>query len=197
MFPTIDMLNSMIGWLNTNSGAVQAIAILVLVVVTVVYASHTHSIAKENRKLVEEVEKQRFDLWEPWIQPNVIYPANQDMVVTCYNDGKGDAYHVEPIIIHDMDAGYCREAWNKGVHLVNETSRTTREPWPHIPCGTGGPGAEWRLQLPKADSKHVAAVLYKDRFGRQFISGYGFRIEEGKVIATEVIPPQLFKEAKL
>jgi hypothetical protein len=44
-------------WLNTNAGAVTAVATLVLVAITGFYAWRTHTIANATRILAEETRK--------------------------------------------------------------------------------------------------------------------------------------------
>jgi len=57
----------MIEWLNDNSGAVQAIAVVVLVVVTAVYAMAARRQADANARMAREMEQARHDAARPVI----------------------------------------------------------------------------------------------------------------------------------
>ena len=172
-----------------------------LFLVTAYYANKTSDIAEATRKLAEEAKEQRLAMWEPLIQPYVRVP--EQIVVTirenkpgleiiCANEGQGYAYKIKPIVILNRDASYCSDAWDRGQHPGNEPRTMTRESWPDIPPTTS---QKWQIDARGADN-YVAAVLYKDRFGRQFISGYGFRMEQDGIRPTEAIPPRLFKESQ-
>lgn len=151
--------------------------------------------------LAKEAEMQRLALWEPWIQPYVRYPEMTDaglrtghrsLEVLYPNTGKGDAYKVERMIIPNRDTVYCERAWEDGNHPNNESGKTTTDGWPHIPAGQQ---QDWLISDLTGAVDFVAVALYKDRFDRTFISGYGFRLEPDHTMrSTQAISPRLFKE---
>lgn len=178
--------------------AVETMILAGLFLVTAFYANKTSDIAEGTRqqaeatkKLAEEAEAQRLVLWEPLIQPSVrreVHPVE----MLCANNGKGDAYKIEPMIIMNRDAGYCKDAWHRGQNPKNEPQTTTRPRWEMIRVGDS---ENWSVDGLGGARNYVAAVLYEDRFGRQFISGYAFSLEQDGIRPTGAIPPRLFKEA--
>ncbi len=197
--------------------SLQVVLTAVLVAVTGFYAWSTERIARASIRqaeetkrqaeatviLAKEAEMQRLALWEPWIQPYVRYPemteaglrtGHRYLEVLYPNTGKGDAYKVERMIINNRDTVYCEQAWEAGNHPNNEPSKTTSDGWPHIPAGQQ---QYWLISSDLMGAVDFLAVsLYKDRFDRTFISGYGFRLEPDGMRPTGAIAPRLFKEAR-
>ena len=120
----------MIEWLNDNSGAVQAIAVVVLIIVTAVYAAAARRqadanvrMAEDSRKMAEEAREQRLDLDRPyllievlgleqieWQQVKVAEDAEPDpcaaypKAVACriYNAGRGPAKEIMVTLLQPL-----------------------------------------------------------------------------------------------
>jgi hypothetical protein len=108
----------MIEWLNDNSGAVQAIAVVVLVLVTSVYAMAARRQAVASVKMAEEMREQRLSEDRPQLlidlkgcTPSVdkrrlgegetiqdFYPTNLQLAIQ--NVGKGPAKGVTATVVH-------------------------------------------------------------------------------------------------
>lgn len=108
----------MIEWLNDNSGAVQAIAVVVLVIVTAVYAVAARRQADASVKMAEEMREQRLSEGRPYLlidlkdsTPDVVkrrlakgesiqdfYPTSLKLEVR--NEGRGPAKDVRATTVH-------------------------------------------------------------------------------------------------
>jgi hypothetical protein len=138
----------MIDWLNSNSGAVQAIATGVLVVVTLAYVMLTAIQAKASGKMAKEMREQRLALDRPnllvgflkTVPPNHRYVAGQsteeelarfpdELSFTVYNDGPGPA---------KMLAASCHDFLSEHRDYL-----LSKEPWA---CTLGGHGVPSTIQ---------------------------------------------------
>ena len=166
--------------------------VLFLTLIAVVwYANEARTMAKATVQLAEESQRQRQALWEPWIQPYVRKGPEMPFAgweVTYSNTGQGDAYQVERLIVLNTDAASCRQSWEEGEHPSNATQVTTTSPWPHIPAGSS---QTWSLDSLGGADSYMAVAVYKDRFRRSFVAGYGFRREGDGMRPTEAIAPML------
>jgi hypothetical protein len=125
----------MIDWLNDNSGAVQAVAVLALVLITAIYAGFTWRMVNELRR--QRLAQDRPDLlihvevagdWheprpddeqsqaKPWLHT---YPKNLDCHV--YNAGRHAAKEVFVTIVHP---GVLFKSPRKGFLVPGETWHT-------------------------------------------------------------------------
>lgn len=181
-------------WVQVGNGVV-----LFLTLVAVLwYVWETRRMAKASSKMAEEAEQQRLALWEPWIQPYVraqkhginggTYTGRYEVLYP--NTGKGDAYRVERYILMDTTADVFEKECKKGRHPNQYPGKIGSDAWPHIPSGAP---QNWIID-PLSNDSYVAVALYTDRFGRQFISGYAFRVEDGNMRSVSAIAPQLFGE---
>ncbi len=132
----------MMDWLNDNSGALQAIAVIVLAVFTFLYALMTALISRDTRRQANEIRQQRLDERRPVLlidlsdyRGKMAVPSSDDaypneIKVRITNVGSGPAIDVDVTAIHPK-ARYGRtEA--RGYLLPNEsmTYETGESPYP-------------------------------------------------------------------
>lgn len=181
-------------WVQIWNGVVLFLTLVAILV----YVCETRRMAKATSKMAEEAEQQRLALWEPWIQPYVrAQTIGIDKVthtgryeVLYPNTGKGDAYRVERYVLTNTTADVFADGCSGGRHPNQYPGKVNSDAWPHIPSGAP---QDWIVD-PLAAGSCVAVALYRDRFGRQFISGYAFRVEHGNIRSTSAIAPRLFEE---
>ncbi len=157
-----------IDWIETNSAAIQAISMLVLVVVTGIYAWGTYVTSKATKeqaeasvRMADEMRKQRYDTVRPVIDiRSILYTKKgQDILfkdlsscgVTCtlHNIGLGPAIDVNSCI---QDGNQQSRNFNFGTLVV------------------GGGIARYPLSLNQEEAQRLLVVSYKDVYDRHFKS---------------------------
>jgi hypothetical protein len=176
-------MGTMIDWLNDNSGAVQAFAVLALVIVTSMYAYFTKRMANEIRQqtLAQDQPYLLIDVevtgeWhepgpddeqpetQPWLHT---YPKSVGCRV--HNAGRGPAKEVVATIIHP---GVLFRAPTKGFVISGETWPTQLHADPIMQYLSGkdpqglnewlAENAEHRQQPTGSSYNAGAVVLYRD-----------------------------------
>jgi hypothetical protein len=102
-------MDDLVDWLNKNSGAVQAIATVVLVLVTAFYVILTRSLSKSaakqadaSAKMAEEMREQRLAVSQPLVMPDFLMGLRIQLEhrLRITNGGNGPAIKVNFTIRH-------------------------------------------------------------------------------------------------
>jgi hypothetical protein len=133
----------MIDWLNDNSGAVQALAVLALVLVTALYASFT-------RRMVREMREQRLAEGRPDLLIDVAEIRDPEWYLREAQNEKCQA-EVEPYAFPDV---VCR-IHNAGRHVAKEVAVTVMNP-------SNGYNAPRRGFLLPGDTWETSVTAYRD-----------------------------------
>jgi hypothetical protein len=141
----------MIEWLNDNSGAVQAIAVVVLVIVTAVYVIVTavYAVAARrqadaNVRMVEEMREQRLSGDQPTVILRLVF---ERLAIGAVRPNEERDLPLPPIVgVQAYNAGR-----GPAVELVATMVRTG---WVFMGEGRGylRPGEDWDVDLPTAPS---------------------------------------------
>jgi len=157
--------------LNDNSGAVQAIATVVLVIVTFAYVLLTAKQAKASVGMTEEMREQRFDALRPVVLPRIDVksingsPFCEELLLE--NIGVGPALDVQCNFTHpNLTQEGGRWAIGAG-RTVKWMENLRREP--------AGVGERDRHENDTAQ----ISVSYRDVYGRRFSSGSVLVCKEG------------------
>lgn len=155
-----------------------------LFLVTAFYAMKTSNIARETRQQaeatiasVDEMRKQRYLASQPWVLPKLVTDEGQfadPAPLLFMNVGNGPAIDLKPFI-SDGDVTKIQDEWR---HRTGPSdSRRTGPCWAALKAGTSMPWAR-AFEDPRSGSAGVIAVEYRDIYGREFLSGWAYRIEK-------------------
>jgi hypothetical protein len=151
--------------LNDNSGAVQAIATVVLVAVTFVYALFAAKQAKASVKMAEEMREQRMDAARPVVVPNASVlgspPQYPSVDVEPTNVGLGPALNVQ-CVFKDPTFAYYEEWWPPIGPGERGTARRLRRCAGEDRKSTGQRGGS------RIDVEALISIVYEDIYGRLF-----------------------------
>ena len=167
-----------IEWLNDNSAAVQAIAVVVLIIVTGVYAAATRRQADANVRMAEEAREQRYAACFPLV--DAVFPGFLDLdssegldealaagagecpeVRRAYvqNFGLGPALDVEFYI---KGPGMQLRLWKVGALAVGQVSPD--------PSDTKRGLLIWLEPIEGTGESRILRIRYRDVYGRQIES---------------------------
>ncbi len=152
------MIEDAIDWLNENSGAIQALATIVLVAVTGVYVVLTKGYVDSTKRLADEARGAREDAVRPLIAIELASgdDINPGKYATCkvLNVGPGAALDVT-------------------VNLFDDTkSEVVEEKWGIFQSGYEKPSPR-RFAIEKIPGRIEGVVIrYSDVFGRQWVSEF-------------------------
>lgn len=165
-----------------------------LFLVTAFYAMKTSHIARETRKQVDatiasvnEMQKQRYLTSQPWVFPKLVMDEGQfanPVPLLFMNVGNGPAIDLKPFI-SDGKADNIQDEWRR--RTGPSDSRRIGPTWSTLKAGTS---ISWTraFEDPISGSAGVIAVEYRDIYGREFLSGWAYRIEKVENERLALIP---------
>ena len=189
----------MFDWLNDNSGAVQAIAVIALAAITLLYAWRTHAISTATRRQAEEIRQQRLDERRPVLlidlanyRGKMARPSSEDaypdeIKARVTNVGSGPAIDIDVAAIHPK-ARYGRNQ-ARGYLLPNESMEYETEKSFYRPSGRRLADLLQDCGV-EANSDHSVGLVarYRDELERPWIAWMALEYdwmtedEEGQVI---------------
>ena len=132
----------LIDFLNTNSGAVQSLATIVLVIVTFVYVLLTRKLANESKRMADLTDKSH-------LQPVIVFNRSGQRPWKLKNVGNGPALNVL------VSGGTKEKVWNETNTILLSAVGSNEEV-----------ALEW---LTKKDTGALCAI-YKDVAEREYTS---------------------------
>lgn len=163
---------------------IEAMAMVVLVLVTTMYVIITYGIFLEMRRSVEaayasvvEMQKHRYIGSQPWVFPSLVDDEGKFVDVDSLflvNVGKGPAIDLKSFI-SDGDVTSIANEWKSRTGPTD--SRRAGPSLDFLKVGQRMP-LSGAFEAPISGHAGVIAVEYHDSYGREFLSGRAYTIQE-------------------
>lgn len=179
-------------WLVVKAPDIEAMAMVVLVLVTTIYVIITYGIFLEMGRNVEaayasvaEMQKHRYIGSQPWVFPNLVDDEGKFVYVHSLflvNIGNGPAIDLKTFI-SDGDVTRIADEWKRRTGPTD--SRRDGTFLDFLKAGQRTP-LSGAFEAPISGHAGVIAVEYHDIYGREFLSGRAYRIQEVKTYKHEM-----------
>ena len=183
-------------WLGENATAIQAISMVILVIVTIVYAWRTHIISKATKaqanasvQMAKEMREQRYDAVRPVVDIVKIEQNPRELATQGYEANEGRYPKDLPCKLRNVGVGPAIELYSFIEDIKDAEGKPRRWDFDTLPVANGekewGYTPERRLLLMQRGNQMALVAYYKDVYGNPF--------ESIREVSLGVVNPGLLK----
>ena len=158
---------------------IQAISMVVLVIVTIIYAWRTHVISKATREQAEEMKDARYDTVRPVIDIRR-EPRDEDKLPEAYAGKSGDTSRGLMCVFRNIGLGPAIDIHSFVQNPFVQNSSDRRQRFEFGTLATGEKSVLTMSLSLEHDGRKALVAYYNDVYGRAFESSREVRPDEEK-----------------